>query len=218
VRLGTITIGSEAIAMTAGEIVRAVVLLIAGLIVGIVLGLAVLVGLGAMSAGAHAAGAKWPGPHPVDVLRVLDGDTIRVRMRDGPCGRGPCPGAEVSIRVRGIDTPEIHRCRSTVSQSCAACDAEVAAGQRASAEARRILAGAAVRVRAIGPDPYAGRYVATLEVLTGDGWRDYGQMMISRDLAVPYDPEGAGSYRKSKPWCARDEPAAGPTGSAGGAR
>ncbi len=53
--------------------------------------------------------SKWPGPFPVDILAVLDGDTVEVRFGDGPCtagGRGaPCPGSVLALRLAGIDTP-----------------------------------------------------------------------------------------------------------------
>lgn len=167
-----------------------------------------------LAAPASAAGPKWPGPWPVEVLAVKDGDTIDVHFTAGPCGRGPCPGSEASIRVRGIDAPEVHECRGGSktgrgkTQSCAQCPEELALGARAKARAIELLDGRqAVRIRDIGPDAYNGRYVATIEVLTGDGWESYGAIMLREELAVRYDPEADRNYRKLKPWCTRDRPA-----------
>lgn len=216
----SIAIGREDVAMTFAGLVRGFVLLIAAAIVATLIGFAAMVALGVASAG--AAGAKWPGPHPVELIAVKDGDTVDVRFRDGPCGRGPCPGSEASIRVRGIDAPEVHACHQAgadksgrgKAQSCAACDAELVLGRQAAATARQLLAGAAVRVRDIGPDAYNGRYVATIEVMSGGAWRSYADLMTAKGLAVAYDPQASGSYVKSKPWCARDQPAALPSGPA----
>lgn len=223
-RMGAIAVGREDVAMTFAGLIRGLVIAAAALIVATVIGFAVLIALGVSSATpAGAAGAKWPGPHPVELIAVKDGDTVDVRFRDGPCGRGPCPGSEVSIRVRGIDAPEVHACHQAgvdkagrgKAQSCAACDAELALGRQAAATARQLLAGAAVRVRDIGPDAYNGRYVATIEVMSGGAWRSYADLMTAKGLAVAYDPQASGSYVKSKPWCARDQPASLPSGPAG---
>lgn len=171
---------------------------------------------------AKAAGAPWPGPHPVEVLRVLDGDTVEVKFLSGPCGRGPCPGSVALIRVRGIDSPEVHLCRTGFkpgrgkSQSCAQCPEELRLGQEARAEADRLLGhGAAVRAREIGPDAYNGRFVARLEVISG-GWQDYGAVMIAGGHAVRYDPAADKSFAKAKPWCAAEPAGNGNSEAAGG--
>jgi endonuclease YncB( thermonuclease family) len=214
-RVGEVVVGPEAVAMTVAAAIKALVLSTALVIVSVLIAFFGLLVLGISSATpSGAAGRGWPGPHAVEVLQVQDADTIVVRMRDGPCGRGPCPGAEISVRVRGVDAPEVHLCRTSTSQSCAQCDAELVAGRQAAAAAKKLLTGAAVRIRDIGPDPYWGRYVATIELLSGGAWQSYADILISRDLAVPYDPAGAGTYRKPKPWCARDQPDKAPAGSA----
>lgn len=148
--------------------------------------------------------AQWPGPFRVSIEHVRDGDSVDVRFEEGPCGRGPCSGSEWTLRIRGIDTAETSRCRGRPRQSCAACEAEVKAGRQAAAHARRLLDGAvAARVRELGPDPYQGRIVGTLEILRGGGWVSYGALMMEAGLAVPYDPAARGSWEKTKPWCRR---------------
>lgn len=155
---------------------------------------------------AKAAGIRWAGPFQVQVTRVLDGDTVEVLWISGPCGRGPCPGSITLVRLRGIDTPEVHECRGQARQSCAQCPEELARGREAKAEAERLLRGSvAVRAREIGPDAYQGRFVARLEFTHG-GWTDYSTTLLQAGLAVRYEPEADGSFRKLKPWCARDRP------------
>lgn len=147
-------------------------------------------------------GSRWPGPFPVDVLEVKDGDTIDVRFRDGPCGRGPCPGAEMLIRVLGIDAPEAHRCSTKIKAasgglSCAACPEEYALGRQALAFTKRFASeGDAARVSDIRPDKYGGRVVATFEVFRGGAWQSLGAALLTANLAVAYD-----GGKKTKPWC-----------------
>jgi len=47
---------------------------------------------------AHPAASPQPGSGAASVIRVVDGDTIRVRIR----------GADEPVRLIGIDTPETH--------------------------------------------------------------------------------------------------------------
>jgi endonuclease YncB( thermonuclease family) len=148
---------------------------------------------------------RWPGPFSVDIVAVLDGDTVEVRFRDGPCGRGPCPGQVMSVRLLDIDAPEAHRCGArgarSGGQSCAACDAEHRLGRQALAFTRDLVEGKGqprpARVVAGRPDKYAGRIVAALEVLDAGRWRSVGAALIEAGLAVPYDGRA-----KQKPWCA----------------
>lgn len=148
--------------------------------------------------------STWPGPFPVEILAVRDGDTVEVRFIDGPCGRGPCPRQELLVRLLGIDAPEIHRCRRGASgqaasggASCAACDAEWQLARKAVAAVRQMTAGKAVRVAAIRPDKYGGRVVGRLEVLSAGRWVSVGGELTSQGLAVAYD-----GGKKIKTWCA----------------
>jgi endonuclease YncB( thermonuclease family) len=152
---------------------------------------------------ADAAKARWPGPFPVEVLAARDGDTVDVRFVDGPCGRAPCPGQEVLVRILGIDAPEVHRCgqgrmgqRASGGHSCAACDAEWRLGKQALDELGRLLKGRAARVSQISPDKYAGRVLGRLEVFADGGWRAVADHLKEKGLAVAY-----GGGRKTKPWC-----------------
>jgi endonuclease YncB( thermonuclease family) len=143
------------------------------------------------------------GPFRVEVLAVLDGDTVEVRFMEGPCGRLPCVGQEASIRILNVDAPEAHRCRSrslarSGGASCAACEAEHELGQQALAFTRDLVKGRAARTLNVRPDKYAGRVVADLEVLKDGRWVPVGATLIEAGFAVPYD-----GRRKNKPWCAQ---------------
>src|ERR1700760_2518615 len=80
--------------------------------------------------------------HPVEVLRVFDGDTFEARV-------DIWPGMQITtkVRLRGIDAPEMHaRCDDERSKAIAARDA-----------LSRILAEGAVGIARIGQDKYGGR-------------------------------------------------------------
>ncbi|QSF56709.1 excalibur calcium-binding domain-containing protein [Nocardioides sp. zg-1228] len=63
------------------------------------------IGRGTTSPQQHAGNSQQQGPRTYretgDVVRITDGDTLRVRLRSG---------AHVSVRMLGIDTPERGRC------------------------------------------------------------------------------------------------------------
>lgn len=121
------------------------------------------------------ADAALPGPVPADVIRVVDGDTIKVRARIWVD-----QSVEVSVRLAGIDAPEIFRPR---------CDAEKAPGRAAKA-AVAAQVGETVYLRDIRNGKYAGRVVADA-ILTD------GESLSARLLAQGHAiPDGA-----EKPWC-----------------
>ena len=105
------------------------------------------------------------------VLDVVDGDTVKVAYR----------GAEVSVRVIGIDTPE------TVHPS----EPVECGGPQASAAAVRLLTGKRVRLVF---DPSQGRtdaYGRTLAYLQSPGIGDFGLAMIRQGRAAEYTYESA---------------------------
>lgn len=115
--------------------------------------------------------------HPVPaveatVIKVKDGDTFAVRAE-------PWPGLEVSVsvRVRGIDTPE--------KSWRAKCPREIQLGAMASdAAAEMVPIGSRIYLTEISEGKYGGRVVA--KVFLPDG-SDYGQALVSLGLARPYD-------------------------------
>ena len=115
---------------------------------------------------------------PVDVVRVIDGDTVVVDAH-------PWPGVTIrtSVRVDGVDTPELR----------GRCPEERAAAERALQAVIRILSRAAA-VTVIDPrdGTYAGRVVARVEV---DG-TPLTATLIAGGYGRPYD----GRTRR-QPWC-----------------
>lgn len=110
------------------------------------------------------------------VLATTDGDTFRARLE-------VWPGVEVvtAVRLRGIDTPEIH----------GKCSAEKAAALAAKARLAALLAGGRVEVSQVTLDKFAGRIDGLVSV---DGVRVDG-VLIAEGLARPY----TGGARL--PWC-----------------
>lgn len=104
---------------------------------------------------------------------VYDGDTIAME-----CGQG-----EHTARIMGLDTPETVRAR---------CDAELAAGKRATDRLRALVAASEVTISRHGHDKY-GRDLIRLKV---DG-EDVARVMIREGFALRY----SGGARVD--WCAR---------------
>ena len=113
---------------------------------------------------------------PCQVERVIDGDTVQATCR-------PWPGLRTDARVRilAIDTPERgHRAR---------CEREAALAEAATTAAEELLQGT-IRITIEGTDSF-GRLLA--HVTLADH-RDYGQVMLRRGLALPYEERDRG-------WC-----------------
>jgi len=111
------------------------------------------------------------GPVEAELVSVIDGDTVMVNAR-------PWPQQTVSVlvRIRGIDTPELHsKCESSRQMALAAKDvlAEVLAA--GSGE---------LTLSDISGDKYFGRVVAKISF---DRGHDAGETMLAAGLARPYD-------------------------------
>ncbi len=110
------------------------------------------------------------GPVTAQIIRVIDGDTILVEARPWPQQK-----MEVYVRIRGIDTAEIHsRCESV---RAVAQDARHALEEMASSSPQ-------VQLTRISGDKYFGRIVA--DVTLSDG-RSIGGDLILAGLATRYD-------------------------------
>lgn len=106
------------------------------------------------AAGQQSAGSEW---------RIVDGDTMEHR------------GSRITYRPANFDTPEVaHR---------AECDAERAAGERATAAVQALFNDAErIDVRSTGRLDRYGRTVAFISI---DG-RDLGDILIERGIARPW--------------------------------
>jgi micrococcal nuclease len=120
------------------------------------------------------------GPVEAELVSVIDGDTVMVNAR-------PWPQQTVSVlvRIRGIDTPELHaHCPSLRQLALAARD--VLAEALASDHGRLTLSD-------ISGDKYFGRVVANVSF---DHGHDAASLMLAAGLASPYD-----GGRKAKEAC-----------------
>ena len=124
------------------------------------------------------------GPYEGIVKRVVDGDTIKVDAFVAP---GMI--ATFSVRVRGIDAPEVSR----------ACEAERELGKQARDFVRNLYKpGDIVKLDDVGSDKYAGRVVANIyrKIPSGEFVKLSTELLIA-GLAVSYD----GKSSHTKIWC-----------------
>lgn len=114
----------------------------------------------------------------VEVIRVVDGDTLHVEL---PSGR-----VEV-VRLQGFDTPEVG--------GRAECQAERMLGQLATTVLRSTLDKSALTLKTEWETDRWGRLLAT-GLLDEDV--DLADVMIGVGIALPYDGRGP-----RPDWCAR---------------
>jgi micrococcal nuclease len=139
---------------------------------------------------AHAQGIDvrsrslvFSGPYQAEMVQVIDGDTLVARV-------AVWPGliAEYSVRVRGIDAPEIQR---------PDCAEERAWGERARAQVERLYPpGSEIRLRDVQFDAFSGRVVADVQRFRSDRWLSLASELLQRGLVVEWTPSQA-----AVPWC-----------------
>lgn len=135
----------------------------------------ILVFLALLPAQIHRADAGTAlAPMRGEVERVVDGDTVRMRIAIWLDQE-----IRVAVRLAEVNAPELFRPK---------CDAEEARGQSAKAFVEGFLQGREVMLHDIQRDKYAGRVAARIEA---DG-KDLGAALIDAGLAV-----GGGKGR----WC-----------------
>lgn len=129
-----------------------------------------------------AADGQWrsvAGPVAARIVRIIDGDTLVVEAH-------PWPGhsVRVSVRLRGIDTPERR------SQ----CADQRAAARLARNELERLVRDfPTVELINVSGGKYYGRVLADMKA----GTRDVAAAMLASGLARPYD-----GGKRHKPQCA----------------
>ena len=117
------------------------------------------------------------GPVAAEVVRVIDGDTLKLKVH---IWLGQT--VEVDMRVAGIDAPELR----------GKCPSERALAQEARDYLASLVGGRAIRIAQIRNDKYGGRVIADVsEPEVGD----IASAMIARGLARAYDGG------KREPWC-----------------
>lgn len=119
------------------------------------------------------------GPVVAEIVRIIDGDTLEVDAH-------PWPGhvVRVSVRVRGIDTPERR----------SSCPEQRAAAQLAHDELERLVSGVStIELINVAGGKYYGRVLADLTA----GTRDVASAMLASGLARPYQ-----GGKRHQPECA----------------
>ena len=115
---------------------------------------------------------------PARVKRVIDGDTVKVEAR-----LWPGIVAQINVRVRGVDTPEIRRAK---------CGEYERQRGRAARDFVRGIIGKNVWLINVDTGKYAGRVVASVWLADG---RDLATLLIATGHGRPYR-----GGRRSK-WC-----------------
>ncbi|MBF0614026.1 MAG: thermonuclease family protein [Magnetococcales bacterium] len=128
--------------------------------------------------GGQAAKVAYDDMAGVVYLGNHDGDTFRVTIPGVP----PLFGENISIRIRGVDTPELR----------GQCAQEKLLARVAKRELHHLLVRAGeITLKEVGRDKYF-RIVARVEA---DG-EDVGARLLRMGLATPYD-----GGHKQVPWC-----------------
>ena len=114
--------------------------------------------------------------YPIEVMRIIDGDTFEARVR-------VWPGLDVDthVRLRGIDAAELH----------ARCGDELAKAQAARAALQSILAEGGVSISRVGVDKYGGRVDATVATRST---ADVSAAMLNGGFARAYGGGKRGSW------------------------
>lgn len=128
---------------------------------------------------AAAAPATLPGPMPARVERVLDGDTLDVRVQIWLRQE-----VRVRVRLRGVDAGELR----------SRCAAERALADQARRWLVEAVTDGRIVLTEIGGGKYHGRVLARAHT---PGGLDLGNGLIAAGLARPYD----GGRRQG--WCSR---------------
>jgi len=110
------------------------------------------------------------GPVRAEVLKVIDGDTIKVRAEIWLD-----QSIEVSVRLKDVDAPEIRR---------PDCTAEKELGQSAKDLVNALTpVGTHITLTNVSRDKYAGRVVANVETRAGEA---LGVVLVRNGKAVKY--------------------------------
>lgn len=125
------------------------------------------------------------------VKQASDGDTVNV-CRKGLDIFEVC----VPIRIRGINTPEKHICKTSDTSQCETCQAGVDLGIAATNRARELLKPGDKVILSLYYRDLHGRIVADVKMTNGT---DFASQMILEKLAATYDFEA--NQTRPRPWC-----------------
>lgn len=126
------------------------------------------------------AESNLSGPYPATVISVVDGDTVRVKVK---IWLGLYQ--EVKVRIAKIDAPEI--------SSKAKCTKEKERGLKAKEFLESVIPQqSTINLTGISEDAFGGRVDATIQTVDG---KDVGELLLKKGLASPYNKRG------KKNWC-----------------
>lgn len=132
---------------------------------------------------ASAQSSEFPGPYTGQVVRVIDGDTFEARV-----DIWPRHSVIVSVRVRGVDAPELFR---------PGCEEERLQANLALAQMEELLPqGQIVTLRNVGPDSFFGRIIADVDRMAQQNGFSLTLLMERRGMIVPYERDS-----DQNPWC-----------------
>jgi micrococcal nuclease len=118
-----------------------------------------------------------------DVLDIIDGDTMSVRV-----SLWPGLVAEYSVRVRGMDAPELRG---------ASCAEEKAWAEESKAQLQKLYdVGSQIKLENVEYDAFSGRVLADVFRYRSDRWLDLKKEMVDRKMAVEWYPK-----QGDVPWC-----------------
>ena len=133
--------------------------------------------LPSFEAGTQAGRSELAGPVEAELIEVIDGDTLSVRI---PIWPGQT--VETLVRLEGVDTPEIK----------GKCAAERERGREAQTFVKKLLGGDGVMLHEVRFGKYAGRVLARVTTKAGE---DVATRLVERGLGRLY---GGG---KRAGWC-----------------
>lgn len=119
------------------------------------------------------------GPVAARVIKIIDGDTVRVRIKIWLHQT-----LEVAVRLRGIDTPELKRPK---------CAHERKLAEQARLRLETLLGNHDVILHNISHDKYAGRVLAVIDNRAG---LSVGQVLLTEAHARRYQPGLSKNF-----WC-----------------
>jgi len=114
------------------------------------------------------------GPYFGEVVRIVDGDNFEATVEIWPT-----ISATVSVRIRGVDAPEMFRPK---------CEPEETAAQEAYIALQELLPlGTKIRLEDVEADSFSGRVLATAFRQSEEEGRTLEKLLLRREVVLPWD-------------------------------
>ena len=122
------------------------------------------------------AADRLDGPVDAEVLHVIDGDTLALRVHIW-IGQT----IDMNVRIAGIDAPELH----------GKCGSERERAEAARVFLAQMIGGQRLQLKDVRNDKYGGRVIAEVRDMKGE---DIGEVLLSHGLARSYEGGRRGSW------------------------